>query len=72
MLNDTVTSLIRTWVPLAVGWVITALAVDVDSEALTAGLVSIVTAVYYLVARVAEQRWAPAGWLLGSPKAPSY
>lgn len=77
-MNDFVTSLIRTYVPIGVGalaaW-LTARGIEVD--AVTAqGLVPFLTAVfsggYYLAVRLAEKKWPQVGWLLGQAKAVKY
>ena len=78
-MHDQIISLIRTYVPVAVGAFLTYLAVrfgvvvpeDV-STGLTTGLVGLVSALYYAVARALEQRWPWLGWLLGVPKQPTY
>jgi hypothetical protein len=79
MINDFATSLIRTYVPLAVGVALTWLAThfgvvlsDTDSQAAAAGAVAVLTAAYYLVARLLEKKWPAAGVLLGRSKAPAY
>lgn len=72
-LGDTIISYIRTLVPLAVGWLVTALhLVNFDSDAAIAAGVAIVTAAYYLLARTLEKRWAWFGWFLGAPRIPTY
>jgi hypothetical protein len=66
---------IRTYVPLAVAWVLSALgseAVSIDSESATQLITALVFAAYYAAARALEARWPAFGWLLGSPKAPRY
>ncbi|MFW6690166.1 hypothetical protein [Streptomyces sp. MAR4 CNX-425] len=77
-------SVLRTVVPLLVGWVVTAVGafgVDADSTAVTAGVGALVTAVYYAVFRAleewaAKQEWKPlrlvAGVLLGWARPPEY
>lgn len=79
MLNDGVVSLIRTYVPLAVGVAVAYLAqtfgvvLDEDTSAMaSSAAVAIVTAVYYAAARALESRWPALGVLLGAPKTPSY
>lgn len=73
-----VPSLIRTYVPIAVGAVLAWLAsrgVNVDdgaAQGLVAFLTALLSALYYAVARLLESRWPQAGWLLGSPKQPTY
>jgi len=72
------TSIIRTWVPVLVGWGLTRLGeivggpLDVDGESLTTAAVAGTIAVYYAAVRAAEHKWPQAGWLLGSPKQPTY
>lgn len=69
-------SLVRTIVPMIVGWVIAQLAVH--GLSLPPGTVEqvvtwLITAAYYGAARVLETRFKPIwGWLLGLPKAPTY
>lgn len=81
-MSDFVVSLIRTWVPYAVGAVITFLAaklgVVIDEETsanATLTMVGIVTATYYAVARMLEQKWPVLGRILlsgGLAAAPVY
>lgn len=73
MLSDYLVSLIRTFVPIGVGIVLAYLAkkgfnLTVDAEALTLAVIG----VYYAVVRKLEARWSWLGWLLGTPKAPTY
>jgi len=79
VLNDGVVSLIRTYVPLAVGVAVTYLAqtfgvvLDEDTSAMaSSAAVAIVTAVYYAAARALESRWPALGVLLGANRAPTY
>ena len=71
-------SIIRTVVPWVMGWLITALAlIDVtitdDQQASLRSLLQLViTALYYGVARLLEQHFPWASWLLGSTKQPTY
>lgn len=72
-MSDTIVSLIRTWVPVAVGAVLAFLAnrgfdIEVNQNAVVAAVI----AVYYAAARVLEKRWPVFGWLLGVPKEPAY
>lgn len=73
---DLLGSLIRTLVPLVVGWLIGLAArrgLDVDSADLTALVTGAVTALYYALARVLERYVSPRfGWLLGLPRQPVY
>lgn len=62
-MSDHLVSLIRTYVPAAVGaliaWLAT-LGINLDADttaALVAGTTGLATAVYYTLARVAETRW---------------
>ena len=76
-MNQLVISLIRTYVPLAVGaalaWLSTELGiVDLDVQGAQALGVAIVTGLYYLVARLLERRWPEAGALLGHRSQPDY
>lgn len=77
-LNDTMISLIRTWVPIAVGaalaWLATAgLELDVETQtSLVIGLTGLIQGAYYAVVRVLENRFPQIGWLLGKAKAPNY
>lgn len=78
-MNDYVLSLVRTWVPVGVGAVLSWLAVrfgivvpeDISTE-VTVGLTAVVVAVYYGIVRALEARWPWFGKLLGAKKAPAY
>lgn len=69
-------SLVRTYVPLAVGWVVTFLATlgisvtDDQRAALVSLLGTVVGALYYLLARLLEKKFPALTWLLGSPVQP--
>lgn len=76
MMNALALSLIRTYVPAAVGallsWLLT-LGVQIDpatEAALVAAGAGLLTAVYYTLARLLEQKWPGAGVLLGATKSP--
>jgi hypothetical protein len=77
-MSDQVVATIRTVVPMivgtVVGWAANAGVVipEVTSDALTVAITGIASAVYYMAARAAEQRWPAAGRLLGHPGAPTY
>jgi len=76
-MNDYVVSMIRTYVPLAVGaalvWLAQAIGpLDIDTTAVQTGAVLIVSGLWYALVRAAEQRWPSLGWLLGSARQPSY
>lgn len=68
------TSIVRTVVPWLVGLIGSWAAVHlgVTEDQLTAVLTVVLGAAYYAAARVLEERWPQAGWLLGQPGAPSY
>lgn len=77
-MNNLIPSLIRTYVPIIVGsvaaWLLSK-GIVLDQNA-TNGLIlflgGILSAVYYLVARVLEHKFPQFSWLLGSAKAPQY
>jgi len=77
-MNNFVVSLIRTYVPVIVGGVVswlTAKGVAVDPQdavTLAVALTGIVSAVYYFVVRWLENRWPKFGWLLGQAKQVKY
>jgi hypothetical protein len=72
-MGDFLVSLIRTWVPVAIGYLVTVGLLPTDlSDQATAALTAVITAVYYGLARLLEKRWPVFGWLLGVPKEPSY
>lgn len=72
-MNDLVRSLVRTYVPVVVGLLVTwgVLPSNLSEEA-GAVAMALVTGLYYLAVRLAERRWPILGWLLGSPRQPSY
>ncbi len=79
MLSDTVISLIRTWVPVVIGAVLTFLAtklgIVVDEDSKTNAILAataVVTSAYYAVVRLLEKKFPWAGLLLGSRRAPAY
>lgn len=79
MIRDYFLSLVRTWVPVAAGAVLSWLAsvgLDLGAEAevgLVVVMTAAITAVYYALARVLEARWPALGrLLLGSSQAPVY
>ncbi len=74
-MNDLLTSIVRTAVPLIAGWLLTQaarLGVTLDDATTTSFVAMAVSAVYYTVARALEQRKARFGLLLGVPKPPTY
>lgn len=77
-MSDAIVSLIRTYVPVAVGaliaWFLTlGLELDPETEAgLVTGFTGLIIAVYYTLVRLLEQRWPWVGALLGSTRQPQY
>jgi hypothetical protein len=78
-MNSFVTSLIRTYVPvgvgLVVGWVLATFGFEVPKEQVaevTVWASGAVTALYYLIVRIAERRFPSLGWLLGRPATVRY
>ena len=78
-MKDLFDSLVRTYVPwivgVVIGWLVS-LGVELDAAvegSLTVVVTGVVTALYYLAARLLETYVSPKfGWLLGSKKAPTY
>lgn len=77
-MNSFITSLIRTYVPIAVGAVVSFLltkGIELDADT-QAGLIVVLTgvsqAVYYYVARVLERKFPQLSFLLGSAAQPRY
>jgi hypothetical protein len=77
--REQLASLIRTWVPIGVGFVLALLGRkygvvldDASSAALTSGVAALAAAVYYVIVRALETRWKSVGWLLGLAVAPTY
>ena len=77
-MSNFVTSLIRTYVPIAVGALaayLLSLGLELNAEA-QLGLVPFLTAVlqgtYYLLARLFERRFPQLSFLLGSAAQPKY
>lgn len=75
MLDDLVVRAIRTYVPIAVGAVVTFLAVKYDivvpeetSLKVIIALEAVSAALYHAIVQKLERRWPALGWLLGAPK----
>jgi hypothetical protein len=69
------TSIVRTVVPLIVGWLLSIPVVaglGLSDEQLAGFVTAIVATIYYITARFAERRWPQLGVLLGSAKQPAY
>jgi hypothetical protein len=78
-MSDLGLSVIRTWVPIGVGfvigWVVSFGLIDVsaaDQAGVTAWCIAAATAIYYLGVRWAETKVPQLGWLLGVPRQPAY
>jgi len=78
-MNDYVIGHIRTYVPIAVGFVLTWLArelgivIDENTEAnLVLAVAGLVSAIYYGAVRALAEKWPWIGSLLGKNKAPTY
>jgi len=71
--SDFFTSLVRTYVPIAIGYLASlGILPDDLSDAATAAATAAIIGLYYLVARLLEAKFPKLGWLLGSPKTPTY
>lgn len=72
-MNDLVTSLIRTYVGLGIGWLVSigVLPDSLTDQAATAATAGVIAG-YYLLARLLERKWSFFGYLLGVPKTPTY
>lgn len=78
-IRDQIAALIRTYVPIGVGFVLTLLARkygvvidDTISTSLTAGLAALVAAIYYAAVKLLETKFPKLGWLLGYAATPTY
>lgn len=78
-IRDAIASVLRTYVPIGVGFVLTLLARKYDvvindtvSTSLTTGLAALVAAVYYALVRLLEAKVPQLGWLLGFAVTPQY
>lgn len=74
--GDIYASVVRTVVPLVVGWILAIPAVavlGVDADAATTAVTFFVTTAYYAIFRVLETHVdSRFGWLLGLAKPPTY
>lgn len=75
-LRDYLASLIRTFVPIAVGlglaWVAAKTGVSISDEPAKTLVTGLAAAGYYAAVRALEARWTWAGWLLGYAVPPRY
>lgn len=78
-MSDFILSQIRTWVPALVGaflsWVAMKLEIVVSEDTAT-NIIALFTAavigLYYLAVSILAKKWPQIGWMLGSPRKPSY
>jgi hypothetical protein len=77
--REQLASLVRTWVPIGVGFLLallgreTSIVLDEASgAALTSGVAALASAAYYVIIRLLESSVPAVGWLLGLAVAPSY
>lgn len=77
--KDFIISQVRTWIPIAVGYLLSYLATKgiVIDQQIQAALITLIgglaTGLYYFIARLLEVHVSPKfGWLLGYAKKPEY
>lgn len=73
--SDFAISLVRTLVPIIVGFVLAQAAragLDIDESDLTNVVNAVVIGAYYSIVRFAETKVPGFGWLIGYPIQPSY
>jgi len=73
--QDLGAAVVRTSVPYVSAWLVAYLAkngMTLDANQVNAAAVTIGGSLWYVVIRSLEQKWPKAGWLLGSPKQPTY
>jgi len=72
-MSDLIVSYIRTLVPIAVGAVVSwgILPASLSDQAAAAATGAVI-GLYYVLVRLLERKWPKLGWLLGTPKAPTY
>ncbi len=78
-INDVLVSWVRTVVPVAVGavltWLTDGFGLELSDEgqvALISGITGLAASLYYMIARLAEEKIPSIGWLLGVAKTPTY
>lgn len=77
-MSNFITSLIRTYVPIGVGAVISyfatlGLEIDADTQLqLVLALTAVIQAAYYFIARKLEKKYPQLGFLLGTGAQPTY
>ena len=74
MLSDTITRLIRTWVPGGIAWLAGTFGLSAEWSAdTTVAVTALLFAAYYAAVAFLEEKVHPAfGWLLGVPKRRSW
>ena len=73
--GDMRTAIVRTVVPFITAAIVAWLAergLDADTESISAMVIAVGGSLWYTVIRVLERKWPQVGWLLGSPKIPTY
>jgi hypothetical protein len=73
--SDQLKSIVRTFVPVVVGLILSGLAtigVEVPEGALTTVVDALFVGGYYALVRVLEEKNPSFGWLLGLPTPPNY
>lgn len=74
-MNDMLKSIIRTFVPVVVGLILSGLAqlgIEIEAAALAGIVDAIFIGGYYAIVRFLESKSANLGWLLGLPSPPNY
>lgn len=74
-MNDFLVSLIRTYTPIVAGYLVSlalSAGFQVDSAQAETLLTGASIAGYYALVRYLERKWPAVGWLLGSPRKPTY
>lgn len=78
-IDNLITSVVRTVVPIVVGTLLAliikhfpGLADNLDQAEISQWLIPLVISVYYGLMRTLEEKYPSFGWLLGTPKRPGY
>lgn len=74
-MEDLLKSVVRTFVPVVVGLILSALAtagIEVDEAALAQVIDAVFVGGYYAIVRALETKYEAFGWLLGLPSQPHY
>lgn len=73
--GDLRAAITRTVVPFLTVWIVALAAkwgLDLNADAVGADVVTIGGSLWYVLVRLVEQRFPKFGWLLGTPKTPTY